>query len=45
MKFFNSKKGIVTHPGFLFIAGVVLGLVAAYLWARQYIAVPSPFCK
>ena len=44
MKIFNNKKGIVTHPVTLFIVGVVIGMVLAYLWAKQYIAVPSPFC-
>ncbi len=43
MKLFNSKKGIVTHPVTLFIVGVVLGLVLAYVWVN-YINIANPFC-
>ena len=44
MKIFRSKKAIVTHPVVLFLVGVVLGLVLAYLWAQKYINIPDPFC-
>lgn len=43
MNIFKSKRGIVTHPVVLFIIGVVLGLVLAYLWIK-YTTVPNPFC-
>ena len=43
MKIFKSKRGIVTHPVVLFVVGVVLGLVLAYIWVK-YITVPNPFC-
>jgi len=39
----RSKKGIVTHPVILFIIGIVLGLVVAYLWAN-YTTMAHPFC-
>ena len=44
MNFLNNKKGIVTHPGFLFVVAFVLGVVLTILWAKQYIAIPFPFC-
>ncbi len=44
MKIFNGKKGIVTHPVTLFFVGVVIGLVAAYLWVN-YTTIANPFCK
>ncbi len=43
MEFLKSKKGIVTHPVVLFLVGVVLGLVLAYLWVN-YINIANPFC-
>jgi hypothetical protein len=43
MKLFKSKKGIVTHPVMLFLFGVVLGLVLAYLWVN-YTTIANPFC-
>jgi len=43
MKMFKSKKGIVTHPVSLFIFGIILGLVLAYLWVT-YTTIPNPFC-
>lgn len=43
MGIFNSKKGIVTHPVTLFLVGVLLGLILAYLWAN-YTTIPNPFC-
>lgn len=43
MKIFKSKRGIVTHPVVLFIVGVVLGLVVAYLWVK-YTTIANPFC-
>jgi hypothetical protein len=39
-----DKKGIVTHPVSLFVVAVIVGMVLAILWAKKYIAVPSPFC-
>ncbi|MDP6648488.1 MAG: hypothetical protein QGH34_03785 [Candidatus Woesearchaeota archaeon] len=42
MKFFKDKRGIVTHPVGLFIMGVILGLVLAYLWIN-YTSIPHPF--
>ena len=44
MKIFNGKKGFVTHPVMLFLIGVILGLVIAYLWTKKYINLPDPFC-
>ncbi len=43
MKLLRSKKAIVTHPVVLFIVGVVLGLVLAYLWVN-YTTLANPFC-
>lgn len=43
MKIFKGKKGIVTHPVMLFIVGVVIGLVLAYLWVN-YTKIANPFC-
>ncbi len=43
MDFLKNKKAIVTHPVVLFIVGIVLGLVVAYLWAA-YTTIPHPFC-
>ncbi|MBI2657240.1 hypothetical protein HYX08_00935 [Candidatus Woesearchaeota archaeon] len=43
MKIFKSKKGIVTHPVMLFVFGVVLGLILAYLWVN-YTTIANPFC-
>jgi len=43
MKLFKNKKGIVTHPVGLFIIGLVLGLVLAYLWIN-YTTIANPFC-
>ena len=44
MELFKSKKGIVTHPVVLFIVGVVIGLVLAYVWITYMPTVPNPFC-
>jgi len=43
MKIFKNKKGFVTHPVILFIVGVALGLVLAYLWSN-YTTMAHPFC-
>ncbi|MBI4451842.1 hypothetical protein HY637_00290 [Candidatus Woesearchaeota archaeon] len=43
MDFLKNKKGIVTHPVVLFVFGVVLGLVLAYVWVN-YIDIANPFC-
>ena len=43
MKIFSSKKGIVTHPVVLFLVGVLLGLVLAFLWTK-YTTIANPFC-
>ena len=43
MRIFKSKRGIVTHPVVLFLVGVALGLVLAYVWIH-YVSVPNPFC-
>ena len=43
MEFLKSKKGIVTHPVFLFMFGVALGLVLAYVWVN-YLNIANPFC-
>lgn len=46
MKIFSSNKGIIsTHPVYMFALGVIVGVIIAVLWAKQYIAVPFPFCK
>lgn len=44
MKIFRNTRAIVTHPAGLFIFGVVLGLVLAYLWVN-YTTIVNPFCK
>ena len=43
MEFLKSKKAFVTHPVMLFVFGVVLGLVLAYVWVN-YINLANPFC-
>ncbi len=43
MRIFKGKKGFVTHPVILFLVGVVLGLVLAYLWVN-YTTIANPFC-
>ncbi len=44
MKIFENKKGFVTHPVMLFVVGVILGLVLAYVWVN-YTSVANPFCQ
>ena len=44
MDILKNKKGIVTHPAFLFIIAFALGVIATILWAKQIIAVQFPFC-
>jgi hypothetical protein len=39
-----DKRGLVTHPVYLFLFGILLGFVIVYLWSQQYVAVPFPFC-
>jgi hypothetical protein len=39
-----NKKAIVTHPVSLFLIAVIVGMVLAILWAKGFVAVPSPFC-
>ena len=43
MKMFDMKKGIITHPGVMFLIAFILGLVVAYLWVN-YTTVANPFC-
>ncbi len=43
MNFLKNKKAFVTHPVMLFLIGVLLGLVLAYLWAN-YTTIANPFC-
>ena len=44
MKIFKNTRAIVTHPVGLFAIGLVLGLIAAYLWIN-YTTVANPFCN
>jgi hypothetical protein len=43
MKIFENKKGFVQHPIWLFVAGLVIGLVLVYLWIN-YIDIANPYC-
>ncbi|MBI2653508.1 hypothetical protein HYX02_01725 [Candidatus Woesearchaeota archaeon] len=43
MRIFKNSKGIITHPGMMFVVALILGLVVAYLWIR-YTTIPNPFC-
>ena len=42
MKVFG-KKGIITHPGMMFVIALILGLVLAYVWIN-YINIANPYC-
>lgn len=43
MKIFKSKKGMISaHPVYMFLIGVVAGLVLAYVWIK-YINFPNPY--
>ena len=44
MAILRNRKGFVTHPAMLFVIAFILGVVLTILWAKQYIAVPFPFC-
>ncbi len=43
MKFLKFKKGYGAHPGWMFLIGLLIGLVLAYLWVN-YTGIPNPFC-
>lgn len=39
-----NKKGIVTHPGFLFLAGVAIGIILIVLVCMNIININLGFC-
>ena len=44
MKFLQNKKGFVTHPGTLFVVGVIVGIVLIILVIRGVINLPINLC-
>jgi len=44
MELTKGKKAIM-HPGYMFIAGLIIGVVLTILWAKGIIALQFPFCK
>jgi len=44
MAFWSNKKGIIMHPGSLFVVGVIVGIVLVILVIRGVINIPLNLC-